>query len=245
MNDNKPLAGRVTLVTGASRGIGYASALALAKAGSHIIATARTQGGLEDLDDAIKAAGGEATLVPMDLQNPDGLDHLAVAIAERWERLDGVFGNAGALGEMTLAQQVTPKVFDQVFAINMTANYRLIRAVDPLLRASPSGRALFVTSGVAQTRRAYWSAYAASKSALEAYVSCYAKEVEVTDMRVNLLNPGAVRTHMRGKAMPGEDPSILPAPADVAPLVVEMLSPDYTKNDQIISFRESAHYSDH
>ena len=245
MNDNKPLSGRVTLVTGASRGIGYAAALALAKAGSHIIAVARTQGGLEDLDDAIKAVGGEATLVPMDLMQPDGLDHLAVAIAERWERLDAVFANAGVLGEMTLAQQITPKVFDQVFAVNMTANYRLIRAMDPLLRTSPAGRAVFMTSGVAQSRRAYWSAYAASKSALEAYVSCYAKEVEITDMRVNLLNPGAVRTHMRGKAVPGEDPSTLPAPSDVAPLIVEMLAPDYNKNDQIISFRESAYYSDH
>lgn len=242
-NARRPLEGKVILISGASRGIGYASALALAQAGAHIIALARTQGGLEDLDDAIKAIGGETTLVPMDLKQPEALDQLAAIIHERWGRLDGLFGNAGVLGEITPAQQITPKTFDEVFAVNMTANYRLIRALDPLLRAAPAGRALFVSSGVATTRRAYWSAYAASKAALETYVSCWAKEIDITNVRVNLLNPGAVRTAMRAKAMPGEDGSTLPSPRDVAPLVVEMLSPDYTKNDQIVSYRQTRYYA--
>jgi len=144
----------------------------------------------------------------MDLKTPDGLDQLAAIILERWGRLDGLFGNAGLLGDIMPAQQISPKTFDDVFAVNMTANYRLIRAMDPLLRASDSGRAVFVTSGVARTHRAYWSAYAASKAALEAYVSCWAKEIDITALRVNMLNPGAVRTAMRGKAMPGEDGSL-------------------------------------
>lgn len=238
MPADTPLSGRVTVVTGASRGIGYASALALAKAGSHVIALARTQGGLEDLDDAIKTAGADATLVPIDLKSPDSLDQLASIILERWGRLDGLFGNAGLLGEIMPAPQISPKTFDDVMAVNMTANYRLIRALDPLLRASPSGRALFVTSSVGRSHRAYWSAYAASKAALEAYVSCYAKEVSVTNLRVNLLDPGAVRTAMRAKAMPGEDASVLPSPAEIAPLVVDMLSPDYDKNDHLARYRD-------
>ena len=243
MSAAKPLDGRVILVTGASRGIGYASAVKLAEQGAHIIAIARTQGGLEDLDDAIKAAGSDATLVPMDLKTPDGLDQLAAIILERWGRLDGLFGNAGLLGDIMPAQQISPKTFDDVFAVNMTANYRLIRAMDPLLRASDSGRAVFVTSGVARTHRAYWSAYAASKAALEAYVSCWAKEIDITALRVNLLNPGAVRTAMRGKAMPGEDGSTLPNPSDVAALVADILSPDYEANDTLISFRETKYFT--
>lgn len=242
MSTSLPLSGKVILVTGASRGIGYASAVKLAEAGAHIIAIARTQGGLEDLDDAVKAAGSEATLVPMDLKTPDGLDQLAAIIHERWGRLDGLFGNAGMLGDITPAQQISPKTFEDVFAVNMTANYRLIRAMDPLLRAAPAGRALFMTSGVAQSRRAYWSAYAASKSALETYVSCWAKEIDITTVRANMLNPGAVRTAMRGKAMPGEDGSTLPNPSDVAPLVRDILSPEYTLNDQIVSFRDTAYF---
>lgn len=236
------LTGRVTLVTGASRGIGYAAALALAEAGSHVIAIARTQGGLEDLDDAIKATGGECTLVPMDLKNYDGIDQLGSIIHDRWGRLDGLFANAGLLGEITLAAHTTPKSWDNVIDTNLTANVRLIRSLDTLLRSSESGRALFQTSGVANSRRAYWSAYAASKAGLEAFVQCYAKEVESSSLRVNLLNPGAARTAMRAKAMPGEDPATLPTPADIAPLIVDMLSPAYLDNDKIISFRDSAYY---
>lgn len=240
----KSLSGRVTLVTGASRGIGYASAVALAKAGSHVIALARTQGGLEDLDDAIKAVGGEATLVPMDLKNFDAIDQLGAIVNERWGRLDGLFGNAGVLGEITPTPHLTPKTFENVMAINFTANYRLIRSFDPLLRASDAGRAVFVTSSVAQTHRAYWNAYAASKAALEAFVRSYAFETDVTPLRVNLLDPGGTRTVMRAKALPGEDPSHLPDPADIAPLVVEMLSPSYTDTAQVIVFRTSKYFKD-
>ena len=239
---DKVLDGRVTLVTGASRGIGYQAALALTKAGSHIIATARTQGGLEDLDDAIKAEGGDCTLVPMDLKNGDGIDQLGKIIHERWGRLDGFFANAGILGEITPAPHTTPKTWDDVMAVNVTSNYRFIRSLDPLLRASDAGRAVFMTSGVAQSHRAYWSAYAASKAALEAFVSCYAKEAEVTKLKVNLLNPGATRTAMRAKAMPGEDPAALPNPADIAPLIVEMLAPDYAANDTLVTFRQTDYY---
>lgn len=240
---DKLLAGRITLVTGATRGIGYHTALALAKAGSHIIAIGRTQGGLEDLDDAITEIGGETTLVPMDLKNYDAIDQLGGIINERWGKLDGLLGNAGTLGEITPAPHVTPKSFDDVMAINMTANYRLIRSLDPLLRASPSGRAVFISSGVARTHRPYWNAYAASKAALEAFVTSYAHEVEVTDLKVNLLNPGATRTAMRAKAMPGEDPDTLPHPSTLAPLIVEMLSPDYTRNAGCVSFRDTSHFT--
>jgi len=237
---DKPLSGRVSLITGASRGIGYQAALELAAAGSHIIALARTQGGLEDLDDAIKAAGGEATLVPMDLKQPDGLDQLASIVQTRWGRLDALFGNAGILGEITPAAHTVPKTFNEVIAVNLTANMRLIRAFDPLLRAAPSARALFQTSGVAATRRAYWSSYAASKAGLEALVQAYAKEVEISGVGVNLLNPGATRTQMRAKAMPGEDASTLPDPKDLAPLITHMLSPAYDKTGQIVSYRDWA-----
>ncbi len=235
-----PLSGRVTLVTGASRGIGYASALELANAGSHIIALARTQGGLEDLDDAIKAINGECTIVPMDLKNLDGIDQLGGIINERWGRLDGLFANAGVLGEVTLAAHTTPKTWDEVITVNLAANYRIIRSLDTLMRASPAGRAVFQTSGVANSRRAYWGAYAASKAALEAFVQCYAKEVESSNLRVNLLNPGATRTAMRAKAMPGEDPDSLPKPSDIAPLVVQMLSPDYASHDTVLSYSDWA-----
>ena len=241
---NKPLNGRVTLVTGASRGIGYQAALALAKAGSHIIATARTQGGLEDLDDAIKSGGGDCTLVPLDLKQGEAIDQLGAIINQRWGKLDGFFANAGVLGEITPAPHTTPKTWDDVIAVNLTSNYRFIRSLDPLLRASDAGRAVFMTSGVAQSHRAYWGVYAASKAALEAFVSCYAKEAEVTKLKVNLLNPGATRTAMRAKAMPGEDPKVLPNPADLAPLIVEMLSPNYAANDTLVTFRQTDYYKD-
>jgi len=236
---SKPLTGRVTLVTGASRGIGYAAAVALAEAGSDIIALARTQGGLEALDDAVKAHGQTCTLVPMDLNQMEGIDRLGAIINERWGKLDGLLANAAMLGEITPVPHFDPKIWDKLIAVNLTANYRLIRSLDPLLRASDSGRALFLTSGVAATRRAYWGAYAASKAGLEALVQCYSKEAEVTNLKVNLLNPGATRTAMRGKAMPGEDPETLPHPKELAPLIIEMLSPSYSETDKIISYRDT------
>ena len=239
---SQTMKGRVTLVTGASRGIGYQSAIALAKAGSHVIATARTQGGLEDLDDAIQSLGGECTLVPMDLKNLDGIDQLGKVIHDRWGKLDGLLANAGTLGEITLASHTVPKKWDEIISVNLTANYRLIRSLDTLLKASKSGRALFLTSSVANSHPAYWGAYAASKAALEAFVSCYAKEVEITDLKVNLLNPGAMRTAMRAKAMPGENPEEVPNPLLITPLIVDMLSASCKKNDLLVNFRETIYY---
>lgn len=236
------LKGRVTLVTGASRGIGYFAALELAKAGSHVIALARTQGGLEDLDDAIRAAGGEATLVPMDLKQPDGLDQLGAVIHERFGKLDGLLSNAAVLSEIAPAPHVSLKMWDAAITVNLTANYRLIRSLDPLLRASDSGRAVFVTSSVAASRKAYWSAYAASKAGMEALVQSYARELEPTKVRLNLVDPGRTRTQMRAKAMPGEDPSTLPHPSELSPMFVDLLSPGNTRHNDIISWREE--YSD-
>lgn len=242
---SRPLAGRVTLITGASRGIGYASAIELAKAGSHIIATARTQGGLEDLDDAIRTLAkkedgiGECTVVPMDFKMLDGIDQLGAAVYERWGRLDGLLANAGVLGELAPVPHISPKIFDETMAVNVTANFRLIRSFEPLLMASPSGRAVFVSSRGAQSRNAFWGAYAASKSALDAVVQCWAAETEKSNLRINLVNPGPVSTKMRAKAMPGEDPDTLPKPVDIARRIVPLLSPDYQTHGEIIDFRGS------
>lgn len=241
----KPLSGRITLVTGASRGIGYAAAKALAAAGSHVVALARTQGGLEALDDDISAAGGACTLVPMDLREFDQIDRLGALINERYGRLDGLLANAGVLGDITLANHVTPKDWARVIDVNLTASYRLIRSFDPLLRASPSGRAVFVSTSVARAPRAYWGAYAASKAGMEVFVRSWADEVaDVTNIRANLLNPGGTATAMRAKAVPGEDASTLPSPDDLAPLIVEMLSPSFENNGELVTFRETEYYSD-
>ncbi len=235
----KPLDGRITLVTGASRGIGYAAAKALAAAGSHIVALARTQGGLEDLDDQIKAAGGTCSLVPMDLREFDQIDRLGGLLHERYGRLDGLLCNAAVLGDITPANHTTPKDWMRVIDVNMTAPARLIRSLDPLLRESDAGRAVFMTSSVAQAPRAYWGAYAASKAGMETFVRCWAEEIgDITNIKVNLLNPGGTRTQMRAKAMPGEDPSGLPSPDDIAPLIVEMLSPTYQTHDSCVAYRD-------
>lgn len=236
MSDTR-LDGRITLVTGASRGIGYSAALALAKAGSHVIALARTQGGLEELDDEISAAGGECTLVPMDLKQPDGLDNLGGIIHERWGRLDGLLSCGAVLGELAPASHIDLKTWDNVMAVNLTANYRMIRSFDPLLRASDAGRAVFVTSSVAASRHAFWSVYAASKAGMEAYVQSYAAEQEKGNLRINLVDPGRTRTAMRAKAMPGEDPATLPHPSELAPMFVDLLAPDCTRHNEIVNFR--------
>lgn len=225
-----PLTGRVAVVTGASRGIGEAAALALAKAGAHVVAVARTVGGLEALDDLIKAAGGTATLVPLDLKDYPGIDRLGAALYERFGRLDMLLANAGLLGAITPLHHLDPKVFEEVMAVNVTANYRLIRSLDPLLRQSDAGRALFVTSGATRRCRPYWGAYSASKAALEALVRTWAAEVATTALKVNLLDPGRVRTRMRAQAAPGEDPLTLPEPATLAPAILRMLSPGTTEH---------------
>ncbi len=230
--------GRIALVTGASRGIGRAAAVALGGAGYHVICLARTVGGLEETDDAVKAAGGSATLVPLNLKDFDALDRLGASIFERWGRLDAVFGNAGVLGALSPLTHLEPKIFDDLLAVNVTANWRLIRSLDPLLRQSPAGRVLFVTSTVARSPRAFWGGYAVSKAALESLALTYAAECASTAVRVNLLNPGPMRTHMRMRAMPGEDPSTLPMPDELGPLIVEMLGEEWEKNGELVNWRE-------
>ena len=230
------LANRVALVTGASRGLGKSAALALAKEGAHVIAMARTQGGLTELDDEIKALGGTATLVPADMRDFDAIDRLGAAIFERWKRIDILIGNAGILGKLTPVAHIEPKLWDEVMAVNVTANYRLIRSLDPLLRASDAGRAVFVTSGLAHKCWAYWGPYSISKAALEAMVKTYAAEIETTAVRANCFSPGATRTKMRATAMPGEDPETLPHPDDVAAQIVPMLLDGFTGNGGVYKY---------
>jgi NAD(P)-dependent dehydrogenase (short-subunit alcohol dehydrogenase family) len=233
----KALSGRIALVTGASRGIGRAAALALAGAGAHVILVARTTGGLEETDDAIQKIGGTATLVPMNLRDFDAIDRLGASIYERWGKLDAMLGNAGVLGVLTPLAQITPKNFAEVMEVNVTANWRLIRSMDPLLRQSDAGRVLFVSSGAAKKHTPYWGAYAVSKAALEMLALTYAAECKDTTVKVNLLNPGPMRTAMRAKAMPGEDPATLPTTDEIAPQIVEMLSPSFGENETVVNFR--------
>jgi NAD(P)-dependent dehydrogenase (short-subunit alcohol dehydrogenase family) len=239
---SKSLNGKVALVTGASRGLGRAAALALAKQGAHIIATARTQGGLEELDDEINAAGSTATLVPMDIIDYPGIDRLGAAIFERWKKLDILIGNAGVLGKLTPVPHLDPKTFDEVMAVNVTANYRLIRSVDPLLRMAPHGRAIFVTSGLAQDCWPYWGAYSISKAALEAMVKTYAGEMATTTVRVNCFSPGKTRTKMRATAMPGEDPMTLPTADEVAAQIVPMCADEFVENGAVFKFAPTGLY---
>ena len=217
-------------MTGASRGLGRSAAIALAKEGAHIIAMARTEGGLTELDDEIKAVGGSATLVPVDIKDFPAIDRLGAAIFERWKKLDILIGNAGVLGKLTPVSHVDQKVWDEVMAVNVTANYRLIRSMDPLLRQSDAGRAVFVTSGLAHKCWAYWGPYSISKAALEAMVKTYAAEIGTTHVRANCFSPGATRTDMRAKAMPGEDPMSLPHPDEVASQRSAMCEPTFNDN---------------
>lgn len=234
------LEGKVALVTGASRGIGYYSALELAKQGAHVIALARTVGGLEELDDEINASGGHATLVPLDLQDFDALDRLGASIDERWGRLDVFLANAGILGGLSPLGHIEPKTFDKIMAINVTANWRLARSLDQLLKASDAGRALLMTSGVARTCKAFWGGYAISKAALEALGKTWANESESSNLTVNLINPGATRTGMRAEAMPGEDPESLPHPSEVAKIIVELAYPENKVNGGLYDVRQNA-----
>jgi NAD(P)-dependent dehydrogenase (short-subunit alcohol dehydrogenase family) len=232
-----PLAGKIALVTGASRGIGYATALALARAGAHVVAAARTVGGLEELDDAIRAAGGTATLVPLDLTDVDGIARLGAALAARYQRLDVLIGNAGILGPLSPLAHVEPKAWDEVIAVNVTANWHLIRVMDPLLRQAPAARVVFVTSGIAVDPRAYWGPYAVSKAALDALARTYAAEMASTNVRVNLFGPGPTRTRMRATAMPGEDPLSLKTADPVAEKIVELCRPEFQETGKIYDYR--------
>ena len=232
----KPLEGRVALVTGASRGIGRAAGRALAAAGAHVILVARTVGGLEDLDDDIQKAGGHATLVPLDLKDFAALDRLGASIYQRWGKLDAFLGNAAVLGPVTPLSHINPKQFQELVDVNITANWRLIRSLDPLLRQSDAGRVLFVTSGVARRHMPFWGGYSMSKAALESLALIYAAECAGTNVKVNLFSPGALRTVMRARAFPGEDPQTLETPDAVAPLIVDLLSPACDKNGELVEY---------
>lgn len=231
----KRLAGRIALVTGASRGIGAAVAERYAAEGAHVILIARTVGGLEAVDDRVKELGGSATLVPFDLTEFDKIDELGAAIHERWGKLDILVGNAGILGELMPVQQMEPDLWQRTVDLNLTANWRLIRSMDPLLRASDGGRAIFVTSGITRGEFPFWGVYKATKSALEAIVQTYAAENKAFDIRVNLVDPGVVRTAMRAKAMPGEDPEDLPAPDTVTDVFVDLAEARCTQTGALVS----------
>jgi NAD(P)-dependent dehydrogenase (short-subunit alcohol dehydrogenase family) len=238
ISQDAPLRGRIALVTGASRGIGRAVALGLAKAGAHVVITARTVGALESLDDEIQAAGGAATLLQLDLKKGDRIDQLGPTLFQRWQHLDILVGNAGILGPLSPLGHTTEEGFLSTIDTNLNANWRLIRTLDPLLKRSDAGRAIFVTSGAASGKYAYWGAYSASKAGLEALVKTWAEELTNTPVRANLINPGATRTHMRAKAFPGEDAALLPAPEDLVPLFLELASPHCKRNGEVINFRD-------
>ena len=236
---SKPLEGRLAVVTGASRGIGYFTALQLASEGAHVIACARTVGGLEELDDAIKADGnGSATLVPMDLADMGAIDRLGGSIFKRWGKLDIMVANAGVLGVVSPLAHVEAKVFEQVMTVNVTATWRLIRSLEPLLTQSDAGRAVLLSSGVAHTCRPFWGPYAASKAAVEALARTWAGETAHTGLKVNSVDPGRTRTAMRAQAAPGEDPMTLPHPSEVAAKIVGLTRPDFTESGKLYSVRE-------
>ena len=239
MTSELDLSGRVALVTGASRGIGYFIARELAATGAHVIAVARTVGGLEELDDEVKQAGGQTTLVPLDLADMAGIDRLGGAIHERWGKLDVMVANAGVLGVLGPIGHIEAKVFDKVMLLNVNAVWRLMRTTDPLLRLSDAGRAILMSSGAAHSARAFWGPYAASKAALEALARSWADETKNTALRVNSVNPGATRTAMRAQAMPGEDPMTLPHPSEVAKKIVALASPDLTETGAILDVPEN------
>jgi NAD(P)-dependent dehydrogenase (short-subunit alcohol dehydrogenase family) len=239
MTDSPRLANRVALVTGASRGIGRAVAVGLAREGAHVVLLARTTGGLEEVDDEIREAGGTATLVTLDLRKPDKVDALGPTLYQRWGKLDILIANAGVLGPISPLPHITADAWNEVIDINLTANWRLIRSLDPLLRRADAARAVFVSSGAATGKNAYWGPYAVSKAGLEALVKTYAHEVASTAIKVNLLNPGPVRTTMRARAFPGENPETLPAPEALVPLFLELVDAGQSDSGQVYNFKKA------
>ncbi|MFC7290176.1 SDR family NAD(P)-dependent oxidoreductase [Hirschia litorea] len=230
---------RIILVTGASKGIGRATAKALAKEGAHVIALARSTEALEALDDEIRADTGEsATLITLDLKDGSSIDRIAAPLKERFGRIDGLVANAGILGTIGPLETVSPRSFEDTININLISNWRLIRALDPLLRQSEAGRALFMTSGVTVRPRAFWGPYQASKAGLEAMVQAWAFETEQSSLNVNLFDPGATKTDMRFSAVPGEDQSLLPTPDEVASKLTFYVSKACDLHNQRISYRE-------
>ena len=233
----KPLASRIALVTGASRGIGFATALTLARQGAHIVAVARTQGGLEELDDEIRKDGGSATLVPLNLTDFDGIARLGAALHERHGKIDILIGNAGVAGPSSPLGHIEVKPWNDVMAINVTANFQLIRCMEPLLRKSDAGRAVFVTSGAANKAFAYLGAYAASKAAMETLVRVWANETASSNIRVNLFSPGPIRTRMRASVFPGEDPMTLDTPEQAAEFIVPMCAPEWNETGKLYDYK--------
>jgi len=236
----KSLASRLALVTGASRGIGYATALALARAGAHIVAVARTQGGLEELDDAIRSVGGSATLVPLNMTDSEGIARLGAALNERHGKLDILIGNAGIAGPSSPLGHIDLKAWNDVISVNVTANFQLIRCMEPLLRQSDAGRAVFITSGIASKATAYLGPYAASKAALDTLVRVWAAETAITPIRVNLFSPGPIRTRMRAQVFPGEDPMTLDTPEQAAEFILPMCEPAWTESGKLYHYPSRA-----
>jgi NAD(P)-dependent dehydrogenase (short-subunit alcohol dehydrogenase family) len=229
------LAGKIALITGASRGIGAAVAEAYAREGAHLVLAARTVGGLEEVDDKIRSAGGSATLVPLDLRDFVKIDELAAAIYQRFQRLDILVGNAAEFGTFSPLGHIDPTLWQEIIDLNLTANWRLIRAMDPLLRGAPYGRAIFVTSGIARNPRAYWGPYAVSKAGLEVLVKTYAAECEKTNVRANLIGPGVVRTRLRARVFPGEDPMSLPPPETVTEAFILLALDECERNGEVVN----------
>ena len=237
-NDIPDLSGKIALVTGASRGIGRALALALARAGAHVLALARTSGALEELDDEIRAVGGAASLIPLDLAEGDGIEQFAAALMQRFDKLDILVANAAVLGELAPLTDIDPKIWQATLDLNVTVNWRLIRALDPLLQQSDDARAVFLTSRVGgELARAYWGAYGVSKAAMEMLAATYAEENRNTSLSVAVIDPGPMRTDMRAQAMPGEKPETLPEPSALAPLLYHAVT---AKSDELMRlvFRE-------
>ncbi len=236
---DQPLKDQIALVTGASRGIGRAVAIELAKRGAHLVLVARTQGGLEETDDAIRAVGNTATLLPLDLKNGESLDPIGPTLQQRFGRLDILVHNAGVLGKLTPASHILPQDFNDCLAVNFVSAYRLIRTCAPLLVVAPAGRAVFISTSVAPAPRAFWGAYGSTKAGMENLVLSWAQEVEKTNLRINLFNPGGTATRMRAQAFPGEDPNTLPRPEDVAPSLAELCMPATTAHGTRVNYRDA------
>ncbi len=228
------LDGRVALVTGASRGIGAATAIALAAQGAHVVATARTQGGLEETDDAIRDSGGQATLLPLDLRDGNAVDAIGPSLLERFHRLDILVHCAGALGRLTPVPHILPRDWDDVVGVNLAASWRLIRSCGPLLLVAEAGRAVFVTASVASRPHAYWGPYGATKAGMQHLVLTWAAESRTTRLRVNLFDPGTVATRLRREAFPGEDQAGLARPEDVVPELIRMCLPSETRHGELV-----------
>lgn len=236
LTDGLPLDGSIALVTGASRGIGAATAIELARFGAHVVITARTQGGLEETDDAIRAMGRQATILPLDLREGSQIDAIGPTLFQRFGRLDILVHNAGAMGRLTPVSHILPDDWADVVGVNLSAAWRLIRTCDPLLRQAPAGRAVFVTEGRVREPRAYWGAIGATKAGMEHLVLTWAQEVATTPLRVNLFDPGAVATRMRSNAFPGEDRATLPQPATVAPGLAALCLSNEQRNGALVRF---------